>query len=35
MATGAIRIDFGGLDRYDAAERARNLVETEPPNAAP
>jgi hypothetical protein len=27
MASGALKIDFGGLDRWDAGERQRNLRE--------
>jgi hypothetical protein len=29
MASGAIRVDFGGLDRYDHNERQRNMAEAE------
>jgi hypothetical protein len=28
---GAMRIDFGGLDRWDYLERQRNLLEAEVP----
>ncbi|TBU56415.1 hypothetical protein BD310DRAFT_1040553 [Dichomitus squalens] len=31
LATGAMTIDFGGLDRWDYAERARNLEEAVTP----
>ncbi|KAI1794099.1 hypothetical protein LXA43DRAFT_157956 [Ganoderma leucocontextum] len=31
LATGALRIDFGGLDRWDYVERARNLEEAARP----
>ena len=27
LAAGAMTIDFGGMDRWDGAERARNLEE--------
>jgi hypothetical protein len=27
MAMGAMKVDFGGLDRWDFAERQRNLQE--------
>ncbi|KAF8556321.1 hypothetical protein OG21DRAFT_1409182 [Imleria badia] len=29
LSSGAIRIDFGGLDRWDFNERSRNMVEAE------
>jgi hypothetical protein len=31
MAMGAMKVDFGGLDRWDHQERQRNLREAEPP----
>lgn len=29
LFAGTIKIDFGGLDRWDYAERARNIAEAE------
>ena len=29
LSSGAIRIDFGGLDRWDFIERSRNVLEAE------
>lgn len=29
LVSGAMKIDFGGLDRWDFKERQRNLAETE------
>ena len=34
LAAGALTIDFGGLDRWDYAERARNVAEAEAPVGA-
>lgn len=31
MASGAMRIDFGGLDRWDYPERRRNMEEASRP----
>jgi hypothetical protein len=31
MSSGAMKIDFGGLDRWDYAERQRNTQEAETP----
>lgn len=31
LSSGAMKIDFGGLDRWDYAERQRNMQEAETP----
>ena len=33
LASGAMTIDFGGLDRWDYPERVRNMQEAEQPIA--
>ena len=34
LAARALRIDFGGLDRWDYVERRRNMIEADAGHAA-